>query len=156
MGLFLELERIQQDTYSRVTPVRLFVLGLDNGIEGGTAKFPGIRYRRECGLVVDHFGIDGSYGFGLPRSPSENEWESFRGGADHAIHSGETLKIAKLTQQGRNPDGFRPSISTEVGRLSTRHWVFEATTFRCEISAEGIRTVAVERMIPADSTDWPC
>lgn len=156
LGLFLKFERTKQDTYSRVTPVRLFALGLQNGTGCGTAKFPSIRYRRKCGLTVDAFGIDGCYGFGLPRSPSENEWESFRGGADHAVHSGETLKIAKLLQHGRNTGAVLSPVSMGIQRPNTCRWVFDDTTFCCEISAEGIPTIKIDQEIPGDSVDWPC
>jgi hypothetical protein len=100
LELYLELKGIERDTFSPRTPVRLFVLGLRN-VGCATAKFPNIRYRRASGLTVSHFGIDGSFGFGLPRSPSQNEWETFRGGADQVIHPEETLMIAKLVQQGQ-------------------------------------------------------
>jgi hypothetical protein len=101
MELYLEEEGIQGGYYSMVNPQRVFVLGLRN-VKGGTAKFPGIRYMRRCGLMVDQYGIDGSFGFGLPRSPSDSEWESFRGGADNVIHPEQLIKIAKLRQNGGN------------------------------------------------------
>jgi hypothetical protein len=141
LELYLEFQEIKGDTYSpRTTPVRVFVMGLKNGVGCGTAKFPSIRYKRACGLTVDHFGIDGCRGFGLPPSPSEKEWETFRGGSNHVIHPGETLKIAKLIQHGRN-------IGTK--------WVFDAVTFECEISAEGIPTITVEKELPGDTAPWP-
>jgi hypothetical protein len=136
LKLYLELVGIERDTYSPHTPVRVFVLGLMNAPGGGTAKFPSIRYRRKCGLVVNHFGINGSFGFGLPRSPSENEWEAFRGGADQVVNPGETLKITKLIQRG--------------SEAASSQWLFSAVTFQCEISAEGIPMVPVEKSVPDD------
>jgi hypothetical protein len=135
---------------------RGFVLGLNN-VGAGTVRFPSIRYKRASGLIVNDFGIDGNYGFGLPQSPSDNEWVSFRGGMDHVIHRKETLKIAKLFQRGDNrsingisaaayPNLFGPNGPTHA------RWVFKATTFQCEISAEGILVTAIERSIPEEET----
>ncbi len=157
LELYLEFQKIKQDTYSQRIPVRLFVVGLKNGVGCGTAKFPSLRYKRECGLSVDHFGINGSHGFGLPRSPSENEWETFRGGSNEVIHPGETLKIAKLLQHGRK-QGTEGNSSSD---LPTRHssptsrWVFDAIPFQCEISAEGVPATTIEKAVPEAAVDWP-
>lgn len=152
LELFLEFQVVKQDTYQQRQPVRIFVLGLKNS-GFGTAKFPSIRYQRSCGITVDHFGIDGCYGFGLPRSPSENEWETFRGGVDHVIHPGETLRIAKLIQYGK-----RVAIaggSAQRNEQGTSQWVFGATKFCCEISAEGIASKTVEVSLSGDTVSWP-
>jgi hypothetical protein len=62
--LHVELSRecIKADTYERRRPVRMFVLSLRNELGTASAKYPSIRYKRKCGLVVDHFGIDGFIG----------------------------------------------------------------------------------------------
>ena len=156
LELHLEFQQTERDTYSPRMPVRSFVLGLRN-VGSGTAKFPSIRYRRASGLRVDQYGIDGSFGFGLPRSPSENEWETFRGGADQVIHPGETLKITKLIQQGdnRGTDGLPlPKLLGSNGQ-SLSQWVFSGVTFQCEISAEGIPSLTIERPVPGGSVTWP-
>jgi len=135
LELHLECQGFSRDTYSPRTPIRSFVLGITN-IGCGIAKFPSIRYRRASGLVVDHFGIDGCFGFGLPRTPSEKEWENFRASADQVIHPGETLKITKLLQRGQSKT------------IDSSQWMFNAATFRCEISAEEIPTITAERDVP--------
>ena len=140
LELYLELVGIEKDNFS-LTPVRAFELGLTNAPGCGTAKFPGVRYRPKCGLVVNQFGIDGNCGFGLPRRSSDNEWEVFRGGADHVIHPGETLKITKLLQRGADAGSQR---------------FFSAINFQCEISAEGVPMVRAERSIPEGSFTCRC
>jgi hypothetical protein len=156
LELYLEAEGIRPDTYAPRTPVRSFVLGLRN-VGSGTAKFPSIRFRRASGLTVNHFGIDGSCGFGLPRSPSDNEWEAFRGGADQVIHRGETLKIAKLVQHGNNKgiDGLPLPNALGPHGQSVAQWVFKAVSFQCEISAEGVSAVSVKRAVPEVTVTWP-
>jgi hypothetical protein len=141
-------ENAQNDTYSH-EPVRKFVLGITNN-GCATAKFLRIRYRRTSGLTVDLFGIDGNSNFGIPRAPSDYEWEIFRGGADQVINPGETLNITKLLQRGRifadqrGPDG-----------QSIAQWAFDAIKFECEISAEGISMVRAEKTAPAKLVPWP-
>jgi hypothetical protein len=150
LELHLEFDKIERDHYSARVPVRAFRLGLRN-VGSGTAKFPSIRYKRTSGLTVDYFGIDGNCGFGLPRSPSGNEWETFRGGGDHVIHSGETLLIANLVQQGAEglqlPNG-------PAGRIVSQ-WIFNAFDYLCEISAEGIPAATSEKSVPGDVVSWP-
>lgn len=157
LKLVLELRGIERDTYAPLTPVRSFVLGLKNGVGCGTAKFPGIRYARACGLTVDLFGIDGCYGFGLPRSPSENEWETFRGGVDHVIHAGETLGIAKLIQRGKRKEtgGPPPPNWLRPNDQRSSEWVFDAVTFQCEITVQGVSSRTVEETVPGDQLSWP-
>lgn len=150
LELYLELEGIKRDPYSPFTPVRSFVLGLTNKPGWGSAKFPALRYRRACGLRLDSFGIDGSFGFGLPPTPSDNEWASFRGGADHMIHSGETLKIARLFQNGRTKDGRPTRLPPFRPYNVPSTWVFDAVDFQCEISAEGIPTVPGQKSVPEE------
>jgi hypothetical protein len=157
LELYLELEKIGPSVYDpRTTPVRSFVLGLRN-VGSGTAKFPGISYKRSSGLTVDNYGIDGSFGFGLPRVASDNQWEAFKGGADQVIHPGQTLKITKLLQYGNNKgnDGFPfPKLLGPHGQ-SVSQWVFNDTVFECEISAEGMQTITVKRVLSEDSVTWP-
>lgn len=49
--------------------MRRFVFGLRNNGRG-IAKFPGVRFKRSHPVRLDHFGIDGNMGFGLPSRPS--------------------------------------------------------------------------------------
>jgi hypothetical protein len=139
LALYLELEGIAGHTYNPRVPERSFVLGLRN-CGSGLAKFPSIRYRRSCGLIVSRFGIDGSMGFGLPQCPSENEWAVFRGGVNEVIYPGETRKITKLGQLGERED-------SDI-------WILKASKFECEISCEGTPTTTVEKLIPAESKVW--
>jgi hypothetical protein len=125
-----------------------------------TAKFPSIRYKRASGLMVDQYGIDGSFGFGLPQGPSDNEWFSFRGGADNVIHPGQLIKISKLLQSGENKgiEGMtaypNPRLFSPSGRAMLARWVFRPIEFEFEISAEGAPTVTGTRSIPEDSKEW--
>jgi hypothetical protein len=158
LELHLEIEKIGPDVYTQV-PVRYFLLGLKN-VGPAVAKFPGIRFNRSTGLGVDPFGIDGSYGTGLPSIPSQREWITFRGGNDHVIHSNETLVITKLTQAGENRgvDGISVREYPQLHTLSgpTHHrWEFKAITFRCDMSAEGFPTVVAEMDFRSDSVVWP-
>ena len=155
LELYLEFQGIEKDTYSFRTPVRSFVLGLKNGVGCGTAKFPSIRYRRACGLTVDRFGIDGCYGFGLPPSPSENEWQTFRGGSNHVIHAGETLGIAKLIQHGHRKAIESCQVPALPDIASGSQWFFDAITFQCDISAEGIPRMPIDKAVPEDLVPWP-
>lgn len=154
LELYLEYLGVTRDTWSPREPSRHFVLGLKNGAVSGTAKYPCLRYRRACGLIVSRHGIDGCFGFGLPRSPSENEWETFRGGANQVIHAGETLKITELSQSGHNLDAAAARYPLPVIRAVKCQWSFDSVTFQCEISAEGIAAVAIERTIPGHSVEW--
>lgn len=155
LELFLEQEKISGYTYDPRMPVRWFILGLKNA-GTGIAKFPSIRYRRSSGLAVDNFGIDGNGGFGLPQSPSEIEWVTFRGGFDNVIHAEATMKITRLWQNGDKPVIKAPSGSYIVMRTlkTSEEWTFRPTIFQCEISCEGVPTVKVEKSIQADSVEW--
>ena len=155
LELFLEPERISGYTYDPRKPVRWFVLGLKN-TGTGIAKFPSLRYRRSSGLTVDNFGIDGSFGFGLPLSPSESEWVTFRGGVDNVIHADATLKITKLWQDGERRGIEEPHGAKSSGQETQKAclWVFKAFDFQCEISSEGIPTITVEKTIQGDSIKW--
>jgi len=152
LELYLEFLRIDRDIDSPREPARYFILGIKNGESCGTAKFPGIRYRRSCGLVVNRFGINGSFGFGLPQSPSESEWEAFRGGSDQVVHPGETLKITQLLQGGRNLDGVRQPFP--IVRSIDSRWRFDSVKFQCEISAEGIARVSAEKSFTEQTVTW--
>lgn len=152
LALYLEVQETRASSYFSPVPARWFVLGLRN-VGSGIAKFPRIRYRRASGLTVDRLGLDGNGGFGLPPRPSDNEWAAFRGGVDEVIYPAEILKITKLFQQGdnRGTDGLPFPRSLGAKGQSLSRWVFQAVTFQCEISAEGIPTVTVEEAIPEDS-----
>jgi hypothetical protein len=154
LELYLESEKIGGYTYDPRMPVRWFVLGLKNA-GSGIAKFPSIRYRRSSGLSVDNFGIDGSFGFGIPQSPSDGEWVTFRGGVDAVIHTESLLKITRLWQQGIRRDSARPTPNPYEQRYPTTcQWDFNAINFQCEISSEGIPTLTVEKAIAAHSIEW--
>lgn len=159
LELYLEEEGILVGYYSAAIPERRFVLGLQN-VKGGTAKFPGIRFKRTSGLIVDQYGIDGNYGFGLPQSPSEQAWESFRGGADHVIHPGQLIKIARLRQSGEDRgleglDVSRTDLKWPDGSPRLARWLFKPIEIEFEISAEGMPIVAQTKSIPEASTEWP-
>jgi hypothetical protein len=154
LELFLEPEKIGGYTYDPRMPVRWFVLGLKNA-GSGIAKFPSIRYKRSSGLTVDNFGIDGSFGFGIPQSPSDGEWVTFRGGVDTVIHTESLLKITRLWQQGVRRGSGEPAPGTYGQRNQTAcPWDFKAFDFQCEISCEGIPTVTIEKTIAAHTIEW--
>jgi hypothetical protein len=148
----LEMESIKYLTSDPITPCRWFVLGLKNtGL--GAAKFPSIRYRYNCGLMVDRFGIDGNGGFGLPRRAAETGWEAFRGGMDEIIYPEEIRKIAKLYQRGENA-GIDETPSTGTAFLRDR-WLFKATSISCEVSSDGNPTAVIDKPVPEDSQILP-
>jgi|SRR5580658_3084373 hypothetical protein len=156
LELYLEPDGFERYHFAPLEPVRSFVLGLTN-LGAGIAKFPSIRFRRSSGLVVNHFGINGSMGFGLPQRPSENEWTAFRGGVDEVIYPGEILGITKLIQHGQDTGNDpRPQVQGNVYVEPSSHtqWVFNASTFQCEISCEGTPTKTVEQTIPIGSVMW--
>jgi hypothetical protein len=156
LEVYLELEKTGGSTYAPQIPTRYFVLGLQN-LGSGIAKFPSIRYKRASGLVVDHFGIDGNCGFGLPQRPSDNEWATFRGGVDDVIYPGEIRKITKLVQQGQNT-GVDPRPRVELGQFGESgqtQWVFKVVKFQCEVSCEGMVTMTVEKLVDEGSVAWP-
>jgi hypothetical protein len=156
LELYLEPDGIRAATFAPRTPARWFVLGLQN-LGSGIAKFPNVRYRRASGLIVSHFGIDGNMGFGLPQRPSDNEWVIFGGGVDEVIYPGETRKITRLAQDGRDT-GIDPRPKPALGPFGASGqtlWSFSATNFQCEISCEGAPTKTVDKAIPEDSSVWP-
>jgi hypothetical protein len=156
LELYLEVTRISGLVYEPYVLGRWFVLGVKN-IGTGIAKFPSIRYVRRSSLNPDPFGIDGNGGFGLPQRPSESEWVIFRGGVDEVIYGGETLKITKLFQRGdqKGPDGLPLPKVFGPNMQPLTQWVFKAATFQCEISCEGIPTLAVEKEVPELRTTSP-
>jgi hypothetical protein len=144
LELYLEPDGIRASApFNPGVPARWFVLALQNR-GSGTAKFPSIRYKRASAMIVDPLGP-----VGLPRRQSESDWELFRGGADDVIYPEETLKIAKLTQQGATNT---PWAANGQARIP---WMFEAVMFQCELSCEGVRTKPVEKLIPEASALWP-
>jgi hypothetical protein len=154
LELHLETEGIAAAPFVPRTPARWFVLGLQN-LGRGIAKFPSLRYRPPHGLTVSNFGIDGNMGFGLPQRPSEKEWVTFGGGADDVIYPGETRKITKLGQEGRDT-GIDPLPQVYPVRASDRtRWAFNAIKFECEISCEGAPTKTFEKAIPEYEIAWP-
>lgn len=126
------------------------MLGIEN-VKGGSAKFPGIRYRRASGLSVDQYGIDGNYGFGLPQSPTDLEWASFRGGAGDVIHPGQLTKIARLRQCGENK-GIVAKWPNGTPKFT--RWLFKPIEVEFEISAEDMPIINQTKSIPTASKDW--
>jgi hypothetical protein len=107
---------------------REFTVGIENRGRA-VAKFPSIRFKNVPGINVNPYGIDGNYGFGLPRRPTESELVVFGGGADHVIYPGTVLKVAKLDQRAKG-SGW---MSVPGGRQT---FYFEEYTFTAEISAD--------------------
>jgi hypothetical protein len=62
---------------------RYFWFGLSN-TGRGLAKFPSVRFKRDCGLSPNHFGLDGKGNVGVPLRPSDYDWVIFGGGVDHS------------------------------------------------------------------------
>jgi hypothetical protein len=160
LELHLEIEGITGGYYSATNPTRRFILGIKNAPSAGLAKFPGIRFKTTSGLLVDHFGIDGNYNFGLPQSPTDHESLAFKGGSDHVIHPSELVKIAKLHQNGvnqglggmsatRRADLYRPDGSTRLAR-----WLFSPVEFEYELTAEGMALIAGKKSFPEDAVEW--
>jgi hypothetical protein len=159
LELVLESEGIQGDTYSpRTVPVRRFAIGLRNN-GNTTVKFPSLSYSRTCGLLVDHFGIDGNGRYGLPLAAERPERIAFDGGVNDVIRSGQTLMITKLYQQGENmgTEGISvqqyPRLFGPSGPTHSR-WVFKGVEFVCEIAGDPIPTIIANRSIAADSVEW--
>lgn len=152
LKLFLETKGITTDIYRPFYLVREYVLGLTNGVGCASARFPSLHYRRSCGLRVNHFGIDGCHGFGLPHAPSESEWETFRGGVDHVIHPGDTVKITTLFQDGRTEKDSPLLVRSNAVVPLSPQWFFDAVDFQYEISAEGMPKVASVERLPEYST----
>jgi hypothetical protein len=92
--------------------MRWFTLGLHN-VGRGTAKFPGVRIRRSCGLMQDTYGIDGVGNFGLPLLPTENLWLAFQGGANEVIFPDQYVTVAFLRQNSPNSSESYGSVSIE-------------------------------------------
>jgi Putative DNA-binding domain len=115
---------------------RYIWLGLSN-TGRGLAKFPSVRFKRDCGLGLNHFGLDGNGNVGLPLLPSDPDWIIFRGGVDDVVYSGTTLKITRLMQRYSRGDPRKKSV------------FFDPVTFKAEVSAEGILTLTVEKTLRA-------
>jgi len=151
LGLHLESVPGRSHGVQSNAPLRSFVFGLTN--EGlGIAKFPGIRFRRDVGLFVDAYGIDGNLGFGLPKRPSESDWIVFRGGVDDVIYPGETRPIGYLYQVGvdRGAEKIPLSESFRDGRFVMTRYVWDGITFSCELFCEGQPIRAVDQVLIED------
>lgn len=140
--------------------IRHLTFGLKN--EGrGTAKFPGVRFKRSPALRPDLYGIDGSGGFGIPQRPSEPGWMVFRGGVDDVIYPGETRLIGKLIQTAvhKSDRGIPPKVApgeVSVGFAKAEGlFVCEAQDLEYEISAEGIATSPAIYRLPEDTITCP-
>jgi hypothetical protein len=139
-------------------PVRRLVVGLEN-IGAGSAKFPGVSFRRVPGLGVDPHGIDGNGLFGLPQAPSESTHIAFRGGVDNIIHPTDTLKIGSLLQSGENEGMVGLRIAPRHGLYGPKgllidQWRFPEIEIAYEIRAEGTQAVIDSVKIPMDETEW--
>jgi hypothetical protein len=108
-------------------------------------------------LNVNQYGIDGSFGFGIPLCPSESEWVVFRGGLDHVIFPEELRKITKVYQRGINVGtrGASGGVYSDPFDESRTRWVFNEIKVQCEISGEGLQTVKVEKVFLEDIRVWP-
>ncbi len=153
LALFLEPREITAVDYAERTPLRRFVIGIEN-TGRGIARFPGVRFDRAQGLRVDDLGIDGNGVFGLPRRASEPKWFVFRGGIDDVIYPGETRLIGKLMQPSvdKGTEGISvttPGVVLDRRILNTR-WFFPAMTFQCEISCEGMATITAAQSVAED------
>lgn len=121
LKLYLDNQGVSAGNYG--DPVRRLVVGPED-IGGGSAKFPGVSFRRVPGLGVDPHGINGNGLFGLPQAPSESTHIVFRGGVDNIIHTMDTLKIGSLLQSGENQGmvglriGPRPGLYGAKGLLT--------------------------------------
>ena len=97
LSLFLEEGECRRNgqTYERE-----FVIGVENSGRA-VAKFPSLRFDRVAGINVNHYGIDGNGGFGLPRQPTEPEIVVFGGTLDGVVYPGTVLKLATLDQRAK-------------------------------------------------------
>jgi hypothetical protein len=127
LSLFLEEGRWRRDgeTYERE-----FVIGVENSGRA-VAKFPSLRFDQVAGINLNHYGIDGKGGFGLPRQPTEPEIVVFGGTLDGVIYPGTVLKLAKLDQRAK-ASGWRRSGN------SSQQFIFDEYTFTVQISADEV------------------
>jgi hypothetical protein len=68
----------------------------------GLARFPAVRYQKFGNLTIPNV----MSGLALPLwavSHADDEWSSFRGGANDVVYPGETLNIATLVQTSVKP-----------------------------------------------------
>lgn len=132
LELFLETGRIGTVPFDNGL-LRFFCMDLSN-TGRGLAKFPSIRFRRNCGLTVSQFGLDGNGNVGLPTRP-DDEWVIFGGGADDVIHPGTTLKITSLLQPASRGDP-RKGVA-----------IFDALTFNADVAREATPTTTLQKSI---------
>ena len=127
LSLFLEegRYRLAGQIYERE-----FTIGVEN-TGRAVARFPSVRFNRVPGINLQHDGIDGNGGFGLPMQPTEPEIVVFGGGADRVIYPGTVLKIAKLDQRAKASGWVR-------GGDSRQEFYFEEYTFTVELSADEV------------------
>jgi len=121
-----------------------YLRDLTVGIENrgrAVARFPSIRFKSVPDVSVSKFGIDGNFGFGLPRQPTEPELIVFGGGADHVIHPGTLLKIAKLEQRAVR----RVWKPADGGRQT---FYFEEYILTAEIAAAEMQSSSDSKTIP--------
>lgn len=154
LGLVLEKVRIGTTGFN-ANPQRIFRLGLSN-TGRGLARFPSIRFKSSCGLSPDRVcGLDGNGSVGLPIRASDGGWVIFRGGIDDVIYPVDTLSITQLLQSGKflGRVGQRMDQGRWVADDPNRNvWQFDPISFSCEISCEGLPTIAEEISFDAEET----
>ncbi len=111
-------------------PVQNLIVGLENAGRN-VARFPSIRFD-PASFSLDDFGIDGNRGLGLPRIPTRNHHMIFAGGADHVVHPGTQLWIAKFRRSGN-----RGKTYVTVGRNDEMDAHFPLVTLEVTVSAYG-------------------
>jgi hypothetical protein len=139
LSLHLEIGRMRLDgqLYERE-----FVVGIENKGRA-VARFPRLSFARVPGININTWGIDGNRGTGLPQQPTEPELIVFGGGADHVIHPGTVLKVAKLDHRAKASE-WNPSLG---GR---KKFYFEEFTFTAEISADEVPSVVASKTVPRE------
>jgi hypothetical protein len=90
----------------------------------GLARFPAVRFERLSGVAIPANEL-----YVGPQSIwpvlGDQEWISFRGGANDVVYPGETLKLATLSQVGQRADRPGPQI-------------FRAVTIVTEVVCDGM------------------
>ena len=128
---------------------RLVIISLTNGGRG-IARFPALRVT----IGSSFFPAMNPYGIDAPIwSQLTNEgWHSFRGGADNLIYPGESLAIAKLTQQGSRriapPQGV---IGPYAHMALMQDWDFSEAKIRVQAVCDGTPLLTRDFAIPAFS-----
>jgi Putative DNA-binding domain len=114
---------------------RTLVLSVKN--EGrGLARFPALRCQRSGGLQQSSSSAAAEQSL-WTFSDANPEWLSFRGGANHVVYPGESLRIATVIQPGQTtsrPSGYGIPIAVAY------EWAFSALTIVTEVVCDGSPT----------------